>query len=88
MTHSIGEIEWDETDPLHIVGQLVVAPAHGGRVRYEFHVYAPRDDTPSAWCELYYAFGDFEFHNRTNFREETVEMAKAALARQVELEWR
>lgn len=90
MTHSIGEIEWDETDPTHIVGRMVVVHEAVVQVRYELHIYAPdADSAPTAWCELHCAFGDTEFGScQISFREESIESAKAALARQVELGWR
>lgn len=90
MTHSIGEIQWDETDPTHVVGRSVATHEAGVQVRYELHVYAPDEDRATVWCEMYYAFGDMEHSGApaSCFREETVELAKAALARQIELGWR
>jgi len=86
VTH-IGEIEWDETDQTHVVGRLRIYPEFGGRVNYELHIHWSEDE-PTAWCEMRYAFGDNEPHAGASFREETIEAAKTALARQIELEWR
>lgn len=91
MTHSIGEIQWDETEPTHVVGRSVATHEAGVQVHYELHVYAAEDEREATvWCEMYYSIGGSEHFNRPacSFREETVEMAKAALARQVELGWR
>jgi hypothetical protein len=93
VTHSIGEIQWDETEPTHVVGRSVATHEAGVQVHYELHVYAAEDEREATvWCEMYYSIGDSEHFSRPapacSFREETVGSAKAALARQIELEWR